>query len=464
MDRSAQTRPTRYRVVIVLLLVLVFPLLAACGGAAASLDSDERSSTGSQAPRDAGVVVSTPSASERQSGSTSPPESEFVEAAIEPVSDASSASGFSAEVAPAGTTSAAAPELPKRQGRVAPLKAGEVDDNTEFQDYLTYLQTYEGPHMRTVDVSERYIITVLDADQRPLLDARVRIYDEQQQVFAGRTYAGGKTIFFPRALDVSPNVTEFRVVAERDNNIAETSFARGGQEQVEIAIGGVQQPDELKLDLLFLLDTTGSMSDELRRIQDTLDSIVQRIDTFQPRPNLRLGLVAYRDRGDEYVTLTYDFTANVVRFREVLNGLAADGGGDTPEAVNEALHEAIQGVQWSNDAVRLVFLVADAEPHLDYSNDYDYVVEIQEALAQGVKIYPIAASNTEQQAEYVFRQLAQQTLASFIFLTYQPGQNSGAPGDTTTLAAGDQEFTVDRLDDLIVYVVERELARAVGAV
>jgi hypothetical protein len=400
---------------------------------------------------------------ERRSDSASPAEAELVDAASAPSGDDSSAPDFSAGAAPAGTTSAAAPEVPKRQGQVAPLKAGEVDDNAEFQDYLAYLQTYEGLQMRTVDVSERYIITVMDDDQRPLLDAQVRIYDEQQQVFAGRTYAGGKTIFFPRALDVSPNVTEFRVVAEQGNNIAETSFVRGGQEQVEIAIRGAQQPDELQLDLLFLLDTTGSMSDELRRIQDTLDSIVQRIDTFQPRPNLRLGLVAYRDRGDEYVTLTYDFTANIARFREVLNGLAADGGGDTPESVNEALHEAIQGVQWNSDAVRLVFLVADAEPHLDYSDDYDYVVEIQEALAQGVKIYPIAASNTEQQAEYVFRQLAQQTLASFIFLTYQPGQNSGAPGDTTTLAAGDQEFTVDRLDDLIVYVVERELARAVGA-
>jgi hypothetical protein len=80
-----------------------------------------------------------------------------------------------------------------------------------------------------------------------------------------------------------------------------------------------------------------------------------------------------------------------------------------------------------------------------------------------VKIYPIAASNTDAPAEYVFRQLAQQTMAGFVFLTYQPGQSAGAPGESTTLGAGDQPYTVERLDDLIVTIVERELAAAVGA-
>jgi hypothetical protein len=63
----------------------------------------------------------------------------------------------------------------------------------------------------------------------------------------------------------------------------------------------------------------------------------------------------------------------------------------------------------------------------------------------------------------VFRQLAQQTLAHFIFLTYQPGQNSGTPGDTTIHQVDPQSFTVERLDDLVVQVVQRELAQATGS-
>ena len=121
------------------------------------------------------------------------------------------------------------------------------------------------------------------------------------------------------------------------------------------------------------------------------------------------------------------------------------------------------GVHWADNAVRLTFLVADAPPHLDYPNDYDYVQEARNAVAQGIKVYTIAASNSGDEAEYVLRQIAQQTLAHFIFLTYQPGQNSGAPGETTVHQVDPQSFTVERLDDLVVQVVQRELAAAQGA-
>jgi hypothetical protein len=368
----------------------------------------------------------------------------------------------------AGDADEGAPEPAARpQGRPAPLKAGERDDNELFEEYLRYLDTYRGPSARTIDVSERYLITVLNDQQHPLLDAQVRIYDGREQLFEGRTYAGGQTIFLPRAYGISPNTTEFRIVAEYGNDRAETTLSRSprtpAQERVELVVAGAHPPEDLHLDILFLLDTTGSMSDELGRIQETIDSIARRIDALTPRPILRFGLVAYRDRGDDYITRDYDFTGDVDSFRRQLNSFSADGGGDTPESLNEGLHEAVQGVRWTSEsAVRLIFLVADAGPHLDYEQDYDYAEEMQQAVSQGIKIYPIAASNTDDFAEYVFRQLAQQTLARFIFLTYQPGERSGTPGESTTLESGDQPYTVEQLDDLIVQVVQRELARASG--
>ncbi len=367
-----------------------------------------------------------------------------------------------------GEGASGAPEPAARpQGRPAPLKAGERDDNELFEEYLRYLDTYRGPSARTIDVSERYLITVLNDQQHPLLDARVRIYDGREQLFEGRTYAGGQTIFLPRAYGVSPNTTEFRIVAEYGNDRAETTLSRSprtpAQERVELVVADAQPPEDLHLDILFLLDTTGSMNDELSRIQETIDSIARRIDALTPRPVLRFGLVAYRDRGDDYITRRYDFTGDVDSFRRQLNSFSADGGGDTPESLNEGLHEAVQDVRWTSEsAVRLIFLVADAGPHLDYEQDYDYAEEIQQAVTRGIKIYPIAASNTDDFAEYVFRQLAQQTLARFIFLTYQSGERSGTPGESTTLESGDQPYTVEQLDDLIVQVVQRELARASG--
>ena len=174
--------------------------------------------------------------------------------------------------------------------------------------------------------------------------------------------------------------------------------------------------------------------------------------------------MAYRDLGDEYVTNLTDFTTDLGQFRSTLNQLSAAGGGDTPEAVDEAMNDAISRASWSDQpAVRLAFLVSDAGPHTDRQQQFTYLDGTREAVARGVKIYPIAASNTDAPAEYVFRQLAQQTMAGFVFLTYQPGQSAGAPGESTTLEAGAQPYSVERLDDLIVGIVERELAAAVGA-
>jgi len=191
-----------------------------------------------------------------------------------------------------------------------------------------------------------------------------------------------------------------------------------------------------KLDISLIIDTTGSMGDEIAQIQQTIVSIAERIDQIQPRPELRFGLVSYRDRGDDYVTRVDDFTADVAAFQQRLLATRADGGGDEPESLNEGLHAAIQRVGWADDAVRLTFLVADAPPHLDYQQDYHYIQEARAAVAGGIKIYSIAASNSGPQAEYIFRQLAQQTLGRFIFLTYQEGQSGGAPGESTLLEAG----------------------------
>ena len=461
------------------LLALLLPLLAACGGGATGsaepvfsqinsglmpggAPSESRNgpiaAAPTAAPAAAAPLAAEPDApvAEPAAGFAEAPKSEDVAAPAAP------AAGGAAPMLPQATPVAPPERVQNQQG--TPLKAGEVDDNADFAAYLDYLRVYGGPPARQVDVSERYIITIVNDQQQPVLDARVRLFDGQQPVFEGRTYAGGRTVFFPRALELSPNVTSLRVQVEKGNSVFEGQLARGQDgDQTFVLNGATAWPQTPRLDVLFLLDATGSMGDEIGQIQKTLASIAERIDGIEPRPELRFGLVAYRDRGDDYVTRIYDFTPDVALFQQLLASVRADGGGDTPESLNEGLHQAVQGVSWGADAVRLVFLVADAPPHLDYPQDYDYVREARQAVAAGVKIYPIAASNSEDQAEYVFRQLAQQTLARFIFLTYQAGQNAGTPGDTTTHNVDPAAFTVERLDDLVVQVVERELALARGA-
>jgi hypothetical protein len=470
----------------VLLLAIVLPLLAACGGSPAG-----GSSIGAQAPTTGPVEAAPP-----------PPVAEAPTAALAaeaplpaeaPV--ASSDSGVAAPapiVAPAGGAVIVAPDAAREpaiagaptpapaaggiaarptqppvvvagQQQSAPLKAGEVDDNHDFAAYLDYLRAYSGPQARPIDVSERYILTVTNDRQQPVLDARVRLFDGQQQVFEGRTVAGGKTIVLPRALGLSANAASLRVQIDKGNSTAEGRLERGQDSTQSFVLPGAEAlPATPRLDVLFLLDATGSMGDEIAQIQQTIVSIAERIDQIQPRPELRFALVSYRDRGDDYVTRVDDFTTDVAAFQQRLLGTRADGGGDEPESLNEGLHAATQRVSWADDALRLTFLVADAPPHLDYAQDYDYGREAQVAVSKGIKVYTIAASNTSDEAEYVMRQISQQTLGHFIFLTYAAGQNAGTPGDTTTHHVDPEAFSVERLDDLVVQVVQHELALAQG--
>ena len=164
-------------------------------------------------------------------------------------------------------------------------------------------------------------------------------------------------------------------------------------------------------------------------------------------------MTVYRDRGDLFVTRTFDFTVDVDDFTDALAEVRADGGGDTPEDLNAAFHEALTAPSWrGDDTVKLVFLVADAPPHLDYDGP-DYAATAKEAARRGVKMMPIASSGLDDQGEYVFRQLAQLTMGRFTFLTY--GADVASPGDGTTHHASD--YAVLALDDLVVRLVSDEL-------
>jgi Mg-chelatase subunit ChlD len=336
------------------------------------------------------------------------------------------------------------------------VRAGEVDDNENWGEYLEYRREYWGPYVHDVDISERYIITVLDGDNQPILDASVTIWDGQYKVWEARTFATGQTLFFPGSIG-SIQSQSFVVSVNKDGFAHTMELPRGEQESWVIKLDQYySQRSRVNLDILFLLDSTGSMGDEISALQSSILSIADQIDHLRPRPDLRFGLVTYRDHGDAYVVAKVDFTDRVRQFSDQLSQVRAAGGGDYPESLNQALHTAIYAMDWrEEDAIRLIFLVADAPPHLDYSQDFDYAQEMAVALANGIKIFPIAASGTDDQAEYIFRQMAQFTQARFIFLTYEgPNQSGGEPGDVSTMNVS--SYGVQDLDDLVVRLVREE--------
>ena len=343
---------------------------------------------------------------------------------------------------------AAEASAPRREYRPVDLTAGEVNDNDKWTEYLRYCGDYRGPPVHDIDVSERYTISVLDTLGRPVPNAEVSVSTGEAPIFESRTYANGQTLFFPRAFPEAANARSFRLDVKKEGVIQSLNAERNQESEWVVNLDVDRSyGDRVPLDLLFLLDATGSMADEIGQIKTTLLSISERIGALPSRPDLRFGMVTYRDRGDDFITRLYDFDADVPAFLGAIEDVVADGGGDDPESLNGALHEAVHRPTWRlDDAIRLIVLVADAPPHLDYAQDYDYAVEMIEANRRGMEIFTIASSGLDQQGEYIFRQLAQHTMGRFAFMLYG-GEASHSVSD----------YSVEQLDDLIVRLVQEEL-------
>lgn len=160
---------------------------------------------------------------------------------------------------------------------------------------------------------------------------------------------------------------------------------------VVMAVPPSQDPEAAWVELVFVLDTTGSMGGLLAGAKDTIWALVNDFASQQPRPHVRVGLVAYRDRGDEYVTRTTDLTDDLDAIYMDLSALVAAGGGDTPESVGAALRAAVDDMAWTRDRSRVyraVYLVGDA-PDKGYGGEESPVALAGRAQASGLHVSAI---------------------------------------------------------------------------
>jgi len=146
-----------------------------------------------------------------------------------------------------------------------------------------------------------------------------------------------------------------------------------------------------RVEVVFVLDTTGSMGGLIQTAKDKIWSIASTLAQAQQGPEISMGLVAYRDRGDAYVTRVFDLSTDLDAVHTQLMTFGADGGGDGPEAVNQALEAAIEKMSWSQDqdAYKVVFLVGDAPPHMDYQDDVKYPQLMAAAAERGIVVNTI---------------------------------------------------------------------------
>lgn len=177
------------------------------------------------------------------------------------------------------------------------------------------------------------------------------------------------------------------------------------------------------IEVAFVLDTTGSMGGLIEGAKRKIWSIATAIADGNADADIRMGLVTYRDIGDDYVTKTYDLTTDIQDLYANLLAVKARGGGDWPESVNEALDVAINKLKWTpgSEARRIVFLVGDAPPHMDYAQDTKYPTTLAVAKQKDIVVNAVLAGNARD-TERVWRDIAQNGNGSFIPIPQDGGQ------------------------------------------
>ena len=178
---------------------------------------------------------------------------------------------------------------------------------------------------------------------------------------------------------------------------------------VGLLVGGVfaqgpakQQEARPNVEVVFCLDTTGSMGGLINAAKQKIWAISNQITTGTPTPHVKVGLVAFRDRGDAYITKVFDLTDDLDGIYGHLMGFQAQGGGDFPESVNQALNEAVTKISWSKDkkTLKMIFLVGDAPPHMDYPDDVKYTETCKLAVANDIIINTVQCGKHPETKKY----------------------------------------------------------------
>jgi hypothetical protein len=237
-----------------------------------------------------------------------------------------------------------------------------------------------------------------------------------------------------------------------DDSASKDDVAIDAAHPIELSLAHANTPAH-SLDLMFVVDTTGSMGDELQYLQSELDDVIKKVrDHVGQQLALRTSVDFYRDHGDEYVVRPFAFTDKVDDSLSELSEQRADGGGDIPEAADEALDDAIANHDWSAHAsARLLFLVLDAPPH----GQADQVERVEKATraaaAAGVQLIPVVASGADKPTEFLMRSLAIATNGTYTFLT----DDSGIGNSHLKPTIG--KFDVELLNALMVRVISERL-------
>ena len=177
------------------------------------------------------------------------------------------------------------------------------------------------------------------------------------------------------------------------------------------------------LEMVFVIDTTGSMGGLIEGAKQKVWSIINDVMQQKNRPRVKVGLVAYRDNGDAYVTQITTISEDLDKVYSTLMDFRAEGGGDGPENVRRALADGLEKVGWAkqnSNTAQILFLVGDAPPHDDYVQEPDVLVTTAKAINQNIVVNTIQCGS-ETETRSVWQKIALRGEGKFFAIAQDGG-------------------------------------------
>ncbi|MBP5230949.1 MAG: VWA domain-containing protein, partial [Clostridia bacterium] len=330
------------------------------------------------------------------------------------------------------------------QASAGTLTAGRQDDNRYFSEFLKKMEEMS-VYAQVWKIYPSRRLTVL---AEGINNAKVALSDEKGNVLSyARTNAEGYAYLYYDLYDEKSASVPYKIGVSNGETFGEYVLKGDEGDVIRLSCG---EPLEMKkLDVLIMLDTTGSMGDEISYLQAELEDVMKRVKAEAGNATVRLSMNFYRDHGDNYTVDYHPFTEDISECVSLLMKESADGGGDFPEAVDEALLNACDHA-WDPDAVKIMFLILDAPPH-EESDRQGTLSNLRKAIdsarRQGVRIVPVVASGIDDSTEYLMRSVAASTGGVYVFLT----NHSGVGGDHKDPNV--DQYAVEKLNDLMVKII-----------
>ncbi len=336
------------------------------------------------------------------------------------------------------------------QARAGLLTGGEWRDNSNFIYWRSLFRQRsdwkELPEYWKLNTTERVFVRVSSSGS-PACGLTVKLASGNTLLWQTVTDSRGEAFLFP-GIKPSDNHVPDKIIVETAEGKAVTQDIpadyMGSDTAIEISM---PEPAAMRteLDLMFMIDTTGSMGDELKYLQTELSSVIDTVKN-ETGADVQLSVNFYRDKGDSYVVRDFGFTKNISIAIEHLEDQTASGGGDYPEAVTAALTNGIADHDWRSNSEKLMFLVLDAPPHHDESiSGLENI--IRTAAEKGIRIIPVASSGVDTDTEFLCRSMSIATGGTYTFLTDDSG--IGYSHLEPTIGS----YTVEKLNDMLVRII-----------